>query len=81
MNQNLEIYYDLEDDRLEIQIGERTETYFDEIGDDLFESHDEKTGELKGYIIFNFIKRGGIKGIKEINISLPANINFAKLPS
>ena len=76
MKQNLEIYYDIEDDRLEIQIGERTEAYFDEIDDDLFESHDEKTGELKGYIIFNFIRRGGIKGIKEVKIPLPANIQI-----
>lgn len=77
MKQNLEIYYDIEDDRLEIQIGERTECFFDEIEDDLFEGHDEKTGELKGYTIFNFIQRGGIKGIKEIKIPLPANIHIS----
>lgn len=81
MNQHLEIYYDIEDDRLEIQIGERTKTYFDEIEDDLFEGHDEETGELKGYTIFNFMKRGGIKGIKEIKIPLPANIHFTKSSS
>lgn len=81
MNKNLEIYYDIEDDRLEIQIGERTETYFDEIGDDIYEGHDENTDELKGYTIFNFLKRGGIKGIKEVKIQLPANINFTNSSS
>lgn len=81
MKQNLEIYYDIEDDRLEIQIGERTECYFDEIDDDLFEGHDEKTGELKGYTIFNFIRRGGIRGIKEIKIPLPANLRITRSQS
>ncbi len=81
MKQNLEIYYDIGDDRLEIQIGERTECYFDEIEDDLFEGHDEKTGELKSYIIFNFIRRGGIKGIKEVKIPLPASLHFTKSQS
>ena len=58
MKGNLQIYYDMEADILEIQIGEPTETYFDEIEDDLFEGYDEKTGELKGFKIFNFKERG-----------------------
>jgi hypothetical protein len=74
MNQkNLEIDYDSEDDTLEIFIGEPTECYFDEIDDDLFEGHDEETGELKGYKIFNFMKRGGMKNVK---ISFPANVEI-----
>ena len=72
-NQNLQIYYDIEEDILEIQIGEPTETYYDEIEDDLFEGHDEKTNELKGYKIFNFKKRGGMKNI---NILLPAHVSI-----
>ena len=71
--QNLGIYYDIEEDILEIQIGEQTETYFDEIDDDLFEGHDEETGVLKGYKIFNFKKRGGMKNI---NITLPAKVTI-----
>ena len=70
-NQNLQIYYDIEEDILEIKIDEQTESYYDEIDDDLFEGHDEKTGELKGYKIFNFKKRGGMKNI---NIKLPAHV-------
>ena len=72
-NQNLQIYYDIEEDILEIQIGEPAETYYDEIEDDLFEGHDEKTNELKGYKIFNFKKRGGMKNI---NILLPAHVSI-----
>ena len=60
----------------EIQIGEPTETYFDEIDDDLFEGRDESTGELKGFKIFNFKKRGGMKDIK---IPLPANVEINSL--
>jgi len=72
----LEIYYDKEADILEIQIGEPTECYYDEIDDDLFEGHDEKTGELKGYKIFNITKRPDLKGLKKIKISLPANVEI-----
>jgi hypothetical protein len=75
MNQNLEIYYDIEDDRLEIQIGERTQTYFDEIEDDVYEGHDEKTEELKGYIIFNFIISGKKGRSRFINIT-SINLQF-----
>jgi len=73
MKGNLQIYYDVEADILEIRIGESTETYYDEIDDDLFEGHDEKTGELKGFKIFNFKKRGGMKNI---SIPLPANVGI-----
>ena len=71
--ENLSIYYDIETDILEIQIGKPTESYFDEIDDDLFEGYDEKTGELKGYKIFNFTKSGDIKDIK---IPLPACVEI-----
>ena len=75
-NNNLSIHFDAEADILELQIGEPTESYFEEIDDDLFEGRDEKTGELKGYKIFNFRKRGNINGIKSINIPLPVNISL-----
>lgn len=76
MKQKLEIYYDIEDDVLEIQIGEPTECYFDEIEDDLFEGYDEDTGELKGYKIFNLTKRKGSDWLKKIKISLPADVKI-----
>ncbi len=70
---NLDIYYDTEADILEIFIGEPTACYFDEIDNDLFEGKDEKTNELKGFKIFNFRKRGGMKNIR---IPLPANVKI-----
>jgi len=76
MKKNIELYYDVEDDILEIQIGKPSECYFDEIDDDLFEGHDEKTGELKGYKIFNLRKRG-VDGINKIKIPLPDNFNIS----
>ena len=69
----LEIIYDSEDDILEISLGVPSECYYDEISDDLFEGHDEETGELKGYKIFNFLRRGGMKNIK---IMLPAEVEI-----
>lgn len=76
MKQNLEIFYDTEEDMLEIFIGEPGESYFDEVGDDLFEGHDEKTGELRGYKIFNFMKRGGMRNVK---IPLPAGVEIKSI--
>ena len=71
MNQKLEVYYDTEADILEITIGKYTSCVFDEVADDVFEAHDEKTNELKGYKILNFLKRGGMKNIR---LALPANV-------
>jgi len=68
-NKTFEIYYDTEADILEIQIGKPTECYFDEISDDVFEGHDEKTGTLKGFKIFNFSKRERVDG--KIKLPLP----------
>jgi len=73
---NLEIYYDTEADILEIIIGEPSACIFDEVDDDVFEARDEKTNELKGYKIFNFLKRGTLKNIK---IPLPANIGITTI--
>ena len=72
MKQNLDIYYDKEADILEVTVGEPSECVFDEIEEGIFEAHDMKTNELKGYKIFDFMKRGGMKNIK---IPLPANVS------
>ncbi|MEK6883781.1 MAG: hypothetical protein AABY22_29400 [Nanoarchaeota archaeon] len=73
MNQKLDIYYDKEADILEITIGHPSECIFDEVEDGIFEAHDMKTNELKGYKIFDFLRRGGMKNIK---IPLPANVSI-----
>ena len=74
MKQNLEIYYDKEADILEITIGKPSSCVFDEVDEGIFEAHDIETNELKGYKIFDFLKRGGMKDIK---IPLPANISIS----
>ncbi|MBI2449160.1 hypothetical protein HYV49_02590 [Candidatus Pacearchaeota archaeon] len=76
MQKKLNIYYDTEADILEVTIGEPSSCIFDEVDDDLFEARDEKSGELKGYKVFNFIKRGGFEGVKKIKIRLPASVNI-----
>jgi len=69
MNSKIEFFYDPEADMLEIFIGNpKDKTLFDEISPDVFEGKDEKTGELKGYKIFNLTKH---KNLKKVNISLP----------
>ncbi len=74
IRKEISMFYDKEADILEITLGEPSASYFDEVDDDLFEAHDKKTNELKGYKVFNFLKRGGIKNIK---ILLPAKVNIS----
>jgi len=73
---NLRVYYDKEADLLEIMIGEPSGCYFEEIADDIFEGRNEKTNELRGFKIFGFMKRGGMKSIKRFNVPLPADITI-----
>ena len=68
MNQkNLEIYYDVEDDTLEIFIGEPSVCYYDEIDDDLFEGYDEKTNELKRLVAEQIEVLKKIKKYTDVN--------------
>lgn len=64
----LSIYYDKEGDFLEIRIGKPTVAYFKDLGNDIFERVDEKTGEVRGISIVNFRKR--IENLKPIKVSL-----------
>lgn len=73
MKGNLDIYYDREADILEITIGNPSPCIFDEVEEGIFEAHDINGNELKGYKIFDFMKRGGMKNIK---ILLPANFSI-----
>ncbi len=74
-NKEIELNYDPETDLLEIFIGEPIPSYYNEIGDDLFEGHDKKTNKLTGYKIFNLSKRK--QGwMKNIRIPLPANVKI-----
>ena len=66
------IYYDTESDYLEIRFGEPTESYYEKIGPDTFVRIDEKTGEKKGYAIFNVKKNSS--PLKAIEVEIPMEI-------
>ena len=72
MNENIQLYYDTDEDILEITLGEPSPCIFDEVEDDVFEAHDKSTNEIRGYKIFNFLKHG----MKNIKMRLPANLSF-----
>jgi uncharacterized protein YuzE len=68
-NQQIHIYYDKEADYLEIRLGEATESYYKKIAPDTFIRIDEKTGEIRGYAIFNTKKTE--KPLSSIKLDLP----------
>jgi len=72
MKNKLHLYYDKEGDLLEIRIGKATKGYMKDIGNNIFEKRDEKTGEIKAITILNFNKR--TKNLKPIEVSLPIDI-------
>ncbi len=69
---NMKIYYDSESDYLEILFGEPTDCYYKKIGEDTYERIDEKTGEIRGYAIYNVKKNDS--PLKAINIEIPKNM-------
>ncbi len=66
------IYYDTESDYLEILFGSPTESYYEKIGPDAFVRIDEKTGEKKGYAIFNVKK--GTSPLKTLEVEIPSSV-------
>lgn len=54
----INIYYDPEGDLFEIMFGKQTPSYYEELDDDISVRIDEKTGEIKGYMILGFSERG-----------------------
>ncbi|MBI2672927.1 DUF2283 domain-containing protein [Candidatus Woesearchaeota archaeon] len=74
LTEDMQIHHDEEGDFLEIRIGKPTKSYFNQIGDDLFERIDEKTGKIKGFAIFNFKKR--TEHLHDINVSLPLKLEI-----
>ncbi|MBD3204668.1 hypothetical protein GF327_10335 [Candidatus Woesearchaeota archaeon] len=57
MKNKMKIYYDPEGDFLEVRFGEVRPSYYENIGDDMFERRDEKTNKITGYKFFNVKKR------------------------
>lgn len=75
MTQELSVYYDEEGDLLEIRIGKPTIAYMKDLGNDIFERVDDKTGEIKGFSILNFKKR--TEKLKPIEVSLPLKLKIS----
>jgi len=68
MKEELSIYYDKDGDFLEVRVGKPTIAYFKDLGGDIFERIDEKTGEIRGISIVNFKKR--MENLRPIKVSL-----------
>ena len=71
-NPKLHLYYDAESDYLEIRFGERTESHYEKISPDTFARIDEKTGEIKGYAIFNVKKSEN--PLKILDVEIPTSV-------
>ena len=74
MKGQMQIYYDVEGDFLEINIGKYTEGYFRDIGEGVSERIDEKTGKITGIAILSFKKRA--QKLKDVKIDLPVNLEI-----
>ena len=74
MKKTLSVYYDKEGDLLEIRMGKPTISYFKDVGNDVFERIDEKTGEIRGFSIANFKKR--TENLQPIEVALPAEVKL-----
>ena len=69
MENNMNIYYDEEGDFLEITSGDISQSYFDNLGNGIFEIIDKGTKEVMGVAVFSFKAR--TKKLQEIRLSLP----------
>ena len=65
------IHYDPEGDFLEVRFGPVTPSYYENIGDDIFERRDRGSKEIKGYAIFN-VKKRKINELKDIEVDIPS---------
>ncbi len=70
MKEKMFIHWDREGDFLEIRFGEPTLSYYEDVGDDVFERRDEQTGAVKGYALFNVLARKQEQPI-DIAIDMP----------
>ena len=57
MKEKMFVHYNTEGDFLEIRFGKPTESYYEDIGDDIFKRIDEKTKKVRSYAFFN-VKKG-----------------------
>ena len=74
MKGQMQIYYDVEGDFLEINIGKYTEGYFRDVSEGVAERVDEKTGKITGIAVLSFKKR--TQEMKDVKINLPVNLEI-----
>ena len=53
MKKKMYIHYDPKGDFLEVRFERVTPSYYEDLGDDVFERRDEKTNRVMGYAFFN----------------------------
>jgi len=66
----MSLHWDQEGDFLEVRFGKPTPSYYEDLGDDVFERRDEETGKVKGFAFFNFMKKQS-KQPQDITVELP----------
>lgn len=69
----LHLHYDVETDILECRFGEPTEAYYEELGNEVLQRIDEKTGEVCGFMVMSFHKRAEKKPF-DIDIPMTAAV-------
>jgi len=74
MKGQMQIYYDVEGDFLEINIGKYTKGYFKDVSEGIAERIDEKTGKITGIAILSFKKR--TQQLKDGKINLPVDLEI-----
>ncbi len=57
MSQKMHIHWDSEADHLEVRFGQSKPSYYEDVGEDVFERRDEETNKVIGYAFFNVQKR------------------------
>ncbi len=73
-DKKMHIHYDKEGDFLEVRFGETRPSYYEDLGDDVFERRDEETDQVMGYAFFNVSKREDDE-VKDIEVDVPAAIS------
>ena len=74
MKGQMQIYYDIEGDFLEINIGKYTRGYFKDVGEGIAERIDEKTGQITGVAILGFRKK--TQQMHDVKIDLPIQLEI-----
>lgn len=74
MTKKMFIHWDSEGDFLEVRFGQPTPSYYEDVGEDIFERRDEETREVKGYAFFNFMRKK-TEEPQDIEVELPAALS------